>query len=56
MKRRHELDFFKERSGLSIEFEQKSTDAEKLDGVKVGLPEDFPDQFNEQSPQMQLKY
>ena len=47
---RYKLDFFKERSGLSIEFEKKSADAEKLDGLKVGLGEQELDQFNEQSP------
>ena len=43
---RHELDFFKVASGLSLEFDQKSVDAEKLNGVQV----DLPDQFNDQSP------
>ena len=38
VKPKAELDFFKEPSGLSIEFEQKSVDAKRLDTVKVGLP------------------
>ena len=48
--KRCELDFFKVSRDLSIEFEKKSADAEKLDGLKVGLGEDEIDQFNEQSP------
>lgn len=59
VKPKDELDFFKEHSGLSIEFEQKSVDARRLDSVKVGLPEeslekDFDLLAN--SPQMTIKY
>lgn len=49
---RHELDFFKVASGLSLEFDQKSVDAEKLNIVKVGLPESML----ELSPQIKVKY
>ena len=49
---RHELDFFKVASGLSLEFDQKSTDAEKLDVLKVNLP----NHNNELSPQTKVKY
>jgi len=33
------LELFKEASGLSIEFEQKSVDKMQLHGLKVGLPD-----------------
>jgi hypothetical protein len=49
---RHELDFFKVASGLSLEFDQKSADAEKLNVVKV----DLPDRLIELSPQNPGKY
>jgi len=49
---RHELDFFKVASGLSLEFDQKSVDAEKLGVVKVSLP----DGMQELSPQIKSKY
>jgi len=49
---RHELDFFKVASGLSLEFDQKSVNAEKLNVVKVSLPEGM----HELSPQNQSKY
>jgi hypothetical protein len=55
----NDLDLFKEASGLSIEFEQKSVDANRLDSVHVGLPEENLGQdvgFLSQSPQINFKY
>jgi len=51
------LELFKEASGLSIEFEQKSIDGVKLNGAKVGLPEESQGNLDDfPSPCPQFKY
>jgi hypothetical protein len=51
------LELFKEASGLSIEFEQKSVDRIKLNGVKVGLPDESPGNLDDfPSPCPEFKY